>query len=71
MGMYESRGQIGKAMKDLQAKWADVKMTWDDSNSAFFEKTHIEAWEADARNAVGAMDHASQVLSQIRRDCSQ
>ena len=69
MGVYESRGQLAKLMKELKDKWADTKMDWDDVVSEAFEKKFLEPLEADLRNATGAMDGMALLLGQIRRDC--
>jgi len=69
MGVYESRGQVAKAMKDLTDRWADTKMDWDDVVSQRFEERFLKPLEADLRTATGAMDHVAQLLSQVRREC--
>jgi len=69
MGVYESRGQLAKLMKELKDKWADTKMDWDDVVSDAFEKKFLEPLEADLRNATGAMDSMALLLGQIKRDC--
>jgi hypothetical protein len=69
MGVYESRGQLAKLMKELNDKWADTKMDWDDVVSDAFQKKFLEPLEADLRNATGAMDSMALLLGQIRRDC--
>ena len=69
MGVYESRGQLAKLMKELGDKWADTKMDWDDVVSERFEKRFMDPLEQDLRNATGAMDQMGILLSQIRRDC--
>lgn len=69
MGVYESRGQLAKLMKELGDKWLDTKMDWDDVVSQNFEKKFLVPLEADLRNATGAMDHMALFLSQVRRDC--
>ena len=69
MGVYESRGQLAKLMKELGDKWAQTRTDWDDVVSENFEKKFLDPLEADLRNATGAMDHMAQLLSQIRRDC--
>jgi hypothetical protein len=69
MGVYESRGQLAKLMKELGDKWADTKADWDDVVSESFEKRFLQPMEMDLRNATGAMDAMAHLLSQIRRDC--
>ena len=34
MGVYEGRGQVGKAMKDLMLQWNEAHRNWDDEMSA-------------------------------------
>jgi hypothetical protein len=69
MGVYESRGQLAKLMKELKDKWSATRMDWDDVVSERFEKRFIDPMEADLRNATGAMDQMAMLLGQIRRDC--
>ena len=44
MGVYEGRGQLAKATKELLARWAETKGDWDDSVSQNFEKRFLVAW---------------------------
>jgi hypothetical protein len=69
MGIYESRGQIAKAMKDLSAKWQDVKMDWNDARSNEIEKEFLTQIEIDARAAGAAMDQMGVLLQKIRQEC--
>lgn len=69
MGVYESRGQLAKLMKELNDKWADTRIDWDDVVSDSFEKRFLVPLETDLRNALGAMDSMALLLSQIRREC--
>jgi hypothetical protein len=70
MGVYESRGQIAKAMKDLDAKWQDVKMNWNDARSDALEKGFLTQLEADMRSAGAAMDQMAILLQKIRQECT-
>jgi hypothetical protein len=69
MGVYEGRGQLGKSLKELLARWAETRREWDDAVSASFEEKYLVPLERDLGTATAAMDHAAQVLSQARRDC--
>ena len=69
MGVYESRGQLAKSLKDLTGRWSDTKMDWDDVVSQRFEERFLAPLDVDLRNATSAMDHMAQLLSQIRREC--
>jgi hypothetical protein len=69
MGVYEGRGQLGKAMKDLANRWADTKIHWDDAVSHALESDFLIPLETDVRNALAAMDQAAIVLAQVKKDC--
>ncbi|MDP9172667.1 MAG: hypothetical protein M3O30_02220 [Planctomycetota bacterium] len=69
MGMHEGRARLGKSMKELMMRWVETKAKWDDSSSKAFETRNLVPLEMDARQAVSAMDHMGQILSQIKRDC--
>ena len=69
MGVYEGRGQLSKAIKQLQMRWQEATSSWNDAASTQFEKKFLEPLDADLRTAVTAMDHMAAVLVQVRRDC--
>ncbi len=69
MGVYEGRGQLTKAMKSLLLQWNEAKGSWDDSVSRSFEDKFLVPLEQDLKSALGAMDHMSGLLQNIRRDC--
>ena len=69
MGVYEGRGTLGKAMKQLENRWLDAKMTWVDARSHEFEQRFLVPLEAELRNAVAAMDHMATLLSKIHQEC--
>lgn len=69
MGVYEGRGQLTRAIKDLLLRWGEVSVSWRDSRAEDFHKRTLEPLEMDVRNATSAMDHVAAVLQQVRRDC--
>lgn len=69
MGVYEGRGQLSKAMKQLLLHWAEAKSQWEDAQSRAFEEKYLATLEQDLKQAVGAMDHMALLLGQIRREC--
>ena len=69
MGVYEARGSLTKAMKDLLARWSETKSDWNDAASKKFEKDFIANIETDLRSALSAMDHMAVLLAQARHDC--
>ena len=71
MGVYEGRGQLGKAMKDLTLRWGEAKLEWDDPVSHALETDFLLPMEVDLRTTLAAMDHIAQVLQQVRKDCTE
>ena len=69
MGLYEGRGQLGKLIKDLQLRWHETRMNWDDEQARRFQERFIDTLEQDLRIALSAMDEMAAILSQIRNDC--
>lgn len=69
MGLPESRGKLGRSMRDLLALWSTTKMSWNDANAERFEQEFLQPLEADVRTAANAMDQMSSLLSQIRHQC--
>jgi hypothetical protein len=67
MGVFEGRGQLAKAVKDLQQKWSATKASWNDPMSEEFERRYLDPLESDVRSAVTAMEHMSAVLHQVHR----
>lgn len=69
MGLFEGRGLLAKALKELMLRWQEAKSGWDDSVADEMESEFIVPLEMDLRSAVGAMDQMAGVLAQVRRDC--
>jgi hypothetical protein len=69
MGVYEGRGQLAKAVKQLMLRWTETRSDWNDAAAERFEKKFLEPLEIDLRTAVSAMDHMATLLNQVRRDC--
>ena len=69
MGVYEARGMLGKAWKDLSLRWLETKASWDDAVAHRFENEFLLPMEQDMRNSMAAMDHIAVILAQVRRDC--
>lgn len=70
MGLYESRSNIAKGMKDLAIRWAYLKTQWDDPQATAIEKELLERLEKDVRTCVEAMDSMKQLTSAAKRDCA-
>lgn len=71
MGVYEGRGQLSRAMKELMQKWLDAKSSWDDVNAERFDEKYLQPLEHDLRTAVSAMDTMAVLISQAHHDCDE
>lgn len=71
MGVYEGKGQLTKALKELNSRWLETKGSWEDANSRQFEQGFLQTLEQDLKNTVGAMDHMAILIQQAKRDCSE
>lgn len=69
MGVYESRGQLSKGIKELGNRWLETKGAWDDTVSRRFEERYLHPLESDLKTAAAAMDQMAILLGQIRREC--
>jgi hypothetical protein len=69
MGLYEGRGQLGKLFKDLQNRWHQTRVNWDDEQARRFEARFFETLEHDLKTTLSAMDEMAAVLSQARDEC--
>jgi hypothetical protein len=69
MGVYEGRGTLAKSITQLDNRWVDARMSWDDVRSREFEERFLMPLRMDLRNAVSAMDQMATLLSRIRGEC--
>jgi len=69
MGVYEGRGTLSKAVKLLENRWHEAKMSWDDPRAREFEERFLMPLNMDLRNAVTAMDQIAILLTRIRAEC--
>jgi hypothetical protein len=69
MGVYEGRGTLSKALKQLQTQWAETKASWDDPRSRELEPRVLLPLELDLRSAVSAMDQIAVLLTRVRHEC--
>ena len=69
MGLEESRGKLGRGMRDLVNIWTGTKVHWNDENARAFEEKYLHSLEMDVKVAASAMDQMAALLSQIRREC--
>lgn len=69
MSLAESRGQLGKAYRDLKARWDSVRSSWGDAQADNLEKQYLLEIENQVRRALTAMEHMNIVLQKTEKDC--
>jgi hypothetical protein len=69
VSVSSGQGRLGKAIKELQADFADLKRYWNDDVADAFEKNHIAPLVLNGRAAVEAMGHIEHLLLKMKRDC--
>jgi hypothetical protein len=70
VGVHESGGQLGKAMKELLLHWEETKVVWNDPVGRDFEQRHLIPLQMDLKIATAAMGQMAQLLDRIRQDCT-
>jgi hypothetical protein len=69
MGVDDSRGLLSRAIKDLNSAWLETRASWDDAVAIEFEEVNLAPLQLDVKSAMSAIDQASKLLHQVRRDC--
>ena len=69
MSVMDSKATLSRAVKDLFARWNEVKTFWSDTQSEEFEKTFLDPIEQDVRSAMSALDAMNMTLMTIEHDC--
>jgi hypothetical protein len=71
MGIYEGRGQLAKAMKELMHKWSETKTCWQDTVADQFEQDRLLNLEKDTKVAMTALDHMANIVQQARHEAGE
>ncbi|HVT90093.1 MAG TPA: hypothetical protein VHD56_14665 [Tepidisphaeraceae bacterium] len=69
MGVYEGRGTLAKALKQLETRWAETRFSWDDARAREFEQRFLVPLRGDMMTAVTAMDQMAGLMTRIRHEC--
>ncbi len=69
MSLATSRARLQGALKELNIRWGEVRLKWNDPVSQDFEKRYVATLEPRVRNTLGAMEKMDAMLAQARRDC--
>lgn len=70
MSLYEARGNLAKAFKELSIRWLNTKMVWSDDQARRFEEEILLKLERDLKQAGEGIDAMQLLIQQAKRDCS-
>jgi hypothetical protein len=70
MGLFEAKGQLDRAAKDLTLRWHTARAQWHDNVAAEFEEQNLVPLQAHLRNTTAAMSSVAGLLARIRSECS-
>ena len=69
MGVYEGRGTLAKALKQLEAAWSETLSSWDDIRAREFEERFIAPLRGELNSALSAMDQMAVLMTRIHSEC--
>ena len=70
MSLEAPRYKLYSALKVVQASWEQTEDRWQDAVRQQFQEQHWSLLEPTVLAALAGMDRLSQVLLQVRRECS-
>jgi hypothetical protein len=70
VSLSTGRYQLYSCLETLRLHWEDVRPRWDDAVRQNFEEQYWDQVEPRVNAALAAMDRLTQVLGQLRRECS-
>ncbi len=70
MGLFEGKGQLDRATKDLMVRWHTVRATWRDNVAAEFEEQTLVPLQQNVKNATSAMSTAAGLIARIKSEVS-
>lgn len=71
MASSSGSNKLHYAMKSLLEHWEETGTQWRDQVRQEFEEEHVEPLESQVTNTMRAMSKLADVLSKVRRDCSE
>lgn len=69
MSTTSAKAALIDAMKQLRARWDQIKYTWQDEAAMRFEREVIDELEQPLLQAVKGMEHVGDLMQQVRREC--
>jgi hypothetical protein len=70
MSLSAGRYQLYAALEALRLRWDDVRPRWQDAVRQDFEEEYWNEVEPRVNAALAAMDRLTQVLQQLKQECS-
>lgn len=70
MGLFEGKGQLDRATKDLMIRWNAVRASWRDNVAAEFEQQTLVPLQQNVKNATSAMSSAASLIARIKAEVS-
>ena len=70
MGLFEAKGQIDRAAKEMMIRWSICRSQWRDNVAAEFEDQQLAPIQQSVKNATGAMNTVADLIARIKADVS-
>jgi len=70
VSLSTGRYQLYSSLETLRLHWEEVRPRWNDAVRQDFEEQYWDQVEPRVNAALAAMDRLTQVLGQLRRECS-
>jgi hypothetical protein len=71
MSVAVAKANLADALKQLRIRWSKVQQQWDDDARREFEKDFLEGLEPRVVGAIKGMEHVSELMAQVRRECGE
>ena len=70
MSLPAGMATLTDARRALNARWEELRRTWDDDAAARFEETFIIPMDEDLRRAIHAMAQVQDAARRAQRECN-
>ncbi|MEM9419685.1 MAG: hypothetical protein AAGA25_11640 [Planctomycetota bacterium] len=70
MSLGVGASTLNDARKALNARWDELRRSWDDAAARKFEQDFIRPMDQDLKQAIDAMIQAQQSVQRARQECT-
>ena len=70
MSLPAGMASLTDARRTLNARWEELRRTWDDEAAERFEQTFITPMDEDLRRAIHAMAQVQDAARRAQRECN-